>query len=519
MRPARDSGTVKRRRELLPAIAWGVAMTLVGACAFAASMTFHGQHLTELPRGANVPVDPGSRDPADISANNSPTLARDPRRPEVLAVVNRIDSPDYSCALHVSRDRGEHWSRVAVPIAPGAGRKCFAPDVTFASDGTLYMSYVTLRGNGNEPGAAWVVRSEDGGRTLSEPVRAAGPLTFQVRVASDPRRPRRLYLTWLQPTMVGLYLFGGSGNRIQVSRSEDRGRSWGRPVAVSEPKRLRVLAPEPAVGPDGALYVLYLDVGGDRLDYEAAHGGFGGAPYGGRFALVLGRSTDAGATWNESLVDDGVVPTRRFLAFLPPSPSLAIDPDSGRIYAAFEDARSSPSDVYVWSLSRGDRVWKGPVRVNDTPARDQSWQYLPVIAMAPGGRLDVAYYDRRDDRTNRRNDVSVQSSFDGGRSFGSHVTITDRSFDARVGSGSERGLADLGSHIGLASDSSAILTAWTDTRAGTIASNKQDIAFAEAAVTQTRHLSSAARSGLRYGGIALLLGALALLARTRVRGA
>jgi hypothetical protein len=508
-----STARLKRPRAALAAV-----LVIAGAIAIALSATFGEQHEIKLAR-ANVPVDRGARDPADISANNSPSIARNPRDRAMLAVVNRVDSPDYSCALHVSRDRGARWSRVRVPIARGEGHKCYAPDVDFAADGTLHMSYVTLRGNGNEPHAVWVTSSSDGGRTLTRPRRAAGPLAFQVRLRADPARPERLYLTWLQARTVGLYLFSGPGNRIVVSRSDDGGRSWRKPVPVSHADRQRVLAPAPAVGPDGALYVLYLDVGDDRLDYEGAHGGFGGKPYTGRFALVLGRSTDAGATWSESLVDDRVVPARRFLAFLPPSPSLAIDARSGRIFAAFEDGRGGRADVHVWSLASGARGWSGPTRVNDTPRPDRSSQYLPAISVAPDGRLDVAYYDRRADPSDRRNAVSLQSSFDAARTFTPHIALTDRSFDSHVGPGSERGLADIGSRIGLAADERGTLASWTDTRAGTVDSIKQDIAFAEATATSSRGLSDGARAALRYGGIALLLAGLAaLFTQARARG-
>jgi len=458
-----------------------------------------------------VPVNQGARDPGDINANNSPTLAQNPLRPENLAVANRIDTPRFSCALQVSQDDGSHWSEVPVPIPPGEEHKCYAPDVTFATDGTLYMSYVTLRGDGNRPHAVWMVRSVDGGRTLSAPHRVVGPLAFQVRLTADPTRPRRLYVTWLQASDVGIYRFAGPGNPIEVTRSDDGGGSWQNPVRVSDPRRGRVLAPAPAVGPDGALYVLYLDVGGDTLDYEGEHGGSGGPPYAGPFTLVLGRSGDAGATWQESVVDDRLVPTERFISFLPPFPSLAVDPRSGRVFAAFQDGRLSPSDVYVWSLARGARAWTAPTRVNDTPAHDGTSQYLPKIAVAPDGRLDVAYYDRRSDPANRMNDVSLQSSFDAGQTFTRHLTLTDRTFDSGIGAGSERGLADLGSRLGLLSDASAGLAVWADTRAGTVASNKQDIALAAVTFTGSPGLSAPARDALRYGGIVLILAGLVLL--------
>lgn len=495
---------VERRRTIASA-----ALVVLGVAVFLVATALGGPSGADL-FAVNVPVNAGARNGGDIDANNSPTLAENPRRPRNLAVANRIDTPAFSCALQVSEDRGSHWARVRVPIPRGEEPKCYAGDVAFAADGTLYMSYVTLRGTTNTPHAVWLVRSADGGRTLSKPQRVSGPLAFQVRLAVDPKRPKRLYLTWLQAEEVGLYRFAGPGNPIELTRSDDGGGSWSKPVRVSDPRRGRVLAPAPAVGPDGAPYVLYLDVGGDSLDYEGGHDAAGGPPYAGRFSLVLGRSPDGGKTWQQSLVDDRVMPTRRFISFLPPFPSLAVDPGSGRIYAAFEGGGLSPSDVYLWSLAPGQGRWDGPTRVNDTPPHDGTAQYLPKVAVAPGGRLDVAYYDRRNDSTNRFNDVSLQSSSDSGKTFSPKVQLTDRSFDSRIGAGSERGLPDLGSRLGLVSERSAVLAAWTDTRAGTEGSNKQVITFADGAVT-TPTLSAPVRSALRYGGLALALAGLVLL--------
>lgn len=486
------------------------ALAIAAVIALVASMTLDGELEVASP-GSVVPVNAGASDPSDISANNSPALARNPERPANLVVVNRVDTPRYTCGIHVSQDGGARWSSRSIAIPRGEQPKCFAPDAAFAADGTLYVSYVTLAGRTNEPNALWLARSTDGGRTLSSPRRVSGPLSFQVRVVTDPRRSQRVYVTWLQPEEIGLALFTGADNRIVVARSDDGGRSFGAPVRISDQARQRVLAPSPAVGPDGELYVLFLDLQDDRLDYEGGHGSRGGAPYEGHFSLVLGRSTDGGETWQESLVDDTIVPTRRFIAFLPPTPSLAVDRRSGRIFVAFEDGRERPSDVRLWWLDRGADAWDGPTRVNDTPANDRSTQYLPKLDVAPDGRLDVAYYDRREDRADRRNHVSLQSSSDGGATFTSHVRLTDRSFDARIGAGSEMGLPDIGSRLGMVSRSSSAAVVWTDTRAGTISSNKQDIAFAEASVTSSGGLSPAVRHVLRYGAIGLMLAAVGLL--------
>ena len=514
------SGTQRLARRRLPLrFFWGVALLVVGAGALAISILSPSNPKPNV-SGSDFPINVGARNPGDIKANNSPALARNPVRPSNLVVVNRVDSPRYSCGLHVSLDQGRRWSDTPIPTPSGEEPKCFAPDVAFARDGTMYMSYVTLKGAGNVPHAGWIVRSSDGGRTLSAPTRVLGPRAFQVRITADPANARRLYLTWLQTSETGFLQFGQTGHPIRFARSDDGGATWQPSVRVSSPSRARVVAPAPAVGRGGAIYVLYLDLGGDRLDYEGEHGGRGGPPYGGRFTLVLARSRDGGVTWAESVVDDRVAPTERFVVFLPPLPSIAIDPRSGRIYAGFEDGRLGDPDVRVWSLPRGASRWEGPTRVNDTAERDGRAQYLPRLAVAPNGRLDVVYYDRRADRRNLMNQVSLQSSRDEGKSFGSHVVLSGRPFDSRIGSGSERNMPDLGNRLGMVSGDSSALAVWADTRGGTVDSNKQDIAGAVVEFPAPV-LDDAGRLVLRYGGIVLALGGLALLMsarRTRRQG-
>ena len=87
--------------------------------------------------GANLAVNDGASNPRDLNANNSPSLVRNPLESGNLVVTNRVDSPSYTCGLHVSQDGGARWSSLEIPIPRGEQPKCFAPDVTFASDGTL----------------------------------------------------------------------------------------------------------------------------------------------------------------------------------------------------------------------------------------------------------------------------------------------------------------------------------------------------------------------------------------------
>lgn len=490
----------------------GVALLGVGLFVTGAG----SETVTSAVVGREQPISASARDPADIRANNSPTVAQNPRDPARLVVVNRIDTPQYSCAMHVSGDGGGTWTETAIPF-PAAGEqppRCFAPDAAFGADGTLHLVFATLQGMGNSPGAVWASSSPDNGATLSEPVQVLGERAFQFRLAADPARPGRLYLSWLQAAELGVALFPSTGYPINVARSDDGGSTWTAPARVSPPSRLRVLAPSMAFGGDGRLYLLYLDVGDDRLDYNGGHGWQAGEPYQGTFSLVLARSDDAGATWREAVVDAGVVPTTRFLVFLPQSPSLAVDPASGRVHVGFSDGLLGDADIWVRTSNNGGSTFRPRVRVNDTPEGDGLTQNLPRLAVAPNGRLDIVYYDRRADRQDVFNEVSLQSSFDGGSSFVARHSLSSRTFDSRIGFGSRRGLPDLGSRLGLLSDDDRARAVWTDTRAGTPASNKQDLAQAEVAFT-TR---SGSRTALRVAGLAVVVLGLGLAASAIVRG-
>lgn len=515
-----DSQSAAAGRSWLRALL-GIALATLGAGAFLIGSAL--EPAGARPVGGNLPINEGAQLKTDINAHNSPTVARNPRSPGHLVVVNRIDTPRFSCGLHTSSNGGVSWQDAELPFPAGEEDppRCFAPDAAYSSDGTLYVSFVTLKGTGNTPNALWLVSSTDNARTFSTPARVlppAPPHVFQSRLTADPKVPNRLYLSYLSAEETSSLAFPEPGNPIQILRSDDGGATWTGPNRVSPPSRGRVIAPNTAVGPEGEVYVLYLDLEDDRLDYDGGHEGQGGPAYQGTWSLVLARSGDRGDTWRQTVVDEGVVPIERFIVFFPPSPSLAVDPGSGRIFAAFHDGRQGDPDVLVWSSADGGQTFGSPVRVNDTPVKDGTAQYLPKVAVAPNGRVDVLYYDRRRDRSNVKNEVSLQSSTDGGQTFGPRIRVSDQDnpFSSKIGFGSERNMPDLGSRLGLVSSDSQAVAVWTDTRGGTEASNKQDLGRAIVAFSEGSWL----RTPLRVGGpvlVALGLGILLWWAITRSR--
>lgn len=405
--------------------------------------------------------------PAPIDANNSPVVVRDPHRRNRVVVAYRVDRPRYSAGLSWSRDGGVNWQTTTLPLPPGKDRP-YAPDVAFAPDGTLYVLYVNLQGRGNDPEALWLARSRDGGRTLEAPTRVAGQLTFQPRLVVD--HAAVIHVVWTAADNVGNLSVVGP-TTVVSSHSSDGGATFSAPVAVSDPGRERVGAATPVVDSRGRLVVLYEDFKDDSRDYQDLEG----PTWEGNFALVVSRSDDGGRSFGPGVeAEPAVVPAHRFLVYQPESPSIAAG-EGERLYVAWTDGGGGRESVVVRPSVDGGRTWGPAVRVDAHPPGDHTSQFLPAVSASGTGRVDVVFLDRRRDPANVMTDAYLASSADGGRSFHNR-RLSSTAFDSRVGPGNATYPGtDLGSRLGVSSDSGTVLAAWTDTRYGTQDTGRQDI--------------------------------------------
>jgi len=425
--------------------------------------------------GANVIIEGATR----IDAINSPSILHNPKNGRELVSTYRVDRPNYSAVLQHSEDGGKTWAPTELPLPNGtrvcsatiAGKPCpFAPDIAFDRDGKLYVIYVNLVGTGNGPENLWISTSTDNGKTLAQPVRIAGGVgeIFQSRIAVAP--DKTIHIVWLQGGETGnLSLLGK--NPIVAVKSTDGGQSWTQPTVISDSGRDRVGVPVPGIDDKGHITVVYEDFKGDRRDFENLEGPVFDDP----FALVMTRSIDGGQTWSRGVeFESGIVPTRRFLVYLPPFPGMAVTPD-GTIYAAWFDGRNGDEDVFLKKSTDSGATWSAPIRVNDNRLKDGTSQYMPRLSVGDGGRVDVLFYDRRRDPRNVMTDVELASSTDGGKTF-TNRRVSSASFDSRVGPiVSELHGADFGTRLGLDSWGDTTVAAWTDTREGNEADGAQDI--------------------------------------------
>ncbi|HSH58917.1 MAG TPA: sialidase family protein [Acidimicrobiales bacterium] len=440
--------------------------------------------------GPNQPV---NQDAASVAAHNSPSIVVSPVDPRTMAVAGRVDRPDFSASVHVSRDGGQTWSDSNLTLPQGQTRP-FQPQLAFDARGTLFVLFSTLEGQGVIPGGLWLEGSRDAGRTFSVPVQVAGRFAYQPRLLID-QTTGNVHVTWLQageavvsevtaslsPTFAkrtpGL---GPPPNPVIMATSRDGGVTFSERAQVSETNRERVGAATPALAANGDIYVLYQDFRDDVVDFQ----GLPGPVHTGKFSLVLARSTDAGRSFSTvGVAEDGVVPSERFLVYLPSFPSLAIDPKNGSLYVAWSDPRHGDSDVFVRRSDDGGRTWSEPVTVDNDKANPRQRQFLPRLAVAPNGRLDLLFLDQREDTDKLATAAVLATSVDEGKTW-STIALSDDTFDARVGPRNEQQEPDLGTHLGLFSTDDAAYAVWADTRRGTVDTDKQDLYFAPVRTTK-----------------------------------
>ncbi|MQY10017.1 hypothetical protein SRB5_01210 [Streptomyces sp. RB5] len=221
-------------------------------------------------------------DPAQGGFGGGPAVT-DPRDPEVLYVV----TPRFPATprtrndgwISRSTDGGRTWQPPAPVVDAGEGHMVSGHRLTVLDDGTLVDVHSRIR-FGDGPAAdrltLQAVRSTDGGRTWSAPVKVADQRTvwlFEDPESGEPvshttslladtaidRRTGRIYAAWQDAG------FNGGADAVALTSSDDGGRTWSQPVRVN---RTPTGIPVPnqqaftvtlAMSQDGTLGVSYSD--------------------------------------------------------------------------------------------------------------------------------------------------------------------------------------------------------------------------------------------------------------------
>jgi hypothetical protein len=123
---------------------------------------------------------------------------------------------------------------------------------------------------------------------------------------------------------------------------------------------------------------------------------------------------------------------------------------------------ASVRDVAYQRSTDGGQTWSAPKMLNDDDPAGLRFHGIPNITAAPNGRVDVAWWDTRDETGTRSNDVYYVSSSDDGRTWTDNIRVTDRSVDRTLGVWGFN--FDMSTPPGLASTNAFAVMAWDDTR-------------------------------------------------------
>ena len=465
-------------------------------------------------------------DPDPVRAHSSPQLARNPDNGELVIVESnpRGSSQQRSCDVHLSTDGGQHWFRggalMQEPFTDCSLHSDYGPLATlaFAGDGTLYVAFVandpsfagaafSSQSSGGEmvqarqlatnpfddmvaahpprrvPRNVFLARSSDGGRSFDtspvfigaeEPAQAPAKLPPEGEnkgpmLAVDPDDPSQVHVGWRQGDLTD----NSRKLRTVIATSTDGGRSFGEPIDVSDERGGDY--PALAVGSSGTVHAVYWarDFSPTPLPDDAP------APVA---PIQYVRSTDRGETWSDPVpIDPGNQSTQR-------PPVLAVDPASDALYLAWYSHAEAMNDtedfdgdldIFARASDDGGDTWSDRSVVNDDGSGAD--QYEPGIAVSPGGRVDVAWYDFRNSPDGGRSDIGLSdvyyaSSDDGGRTFMPNLRVNDRGIDRSIGVWSNN--IDSRFNVGLDSANEVAHVAWQDSRNGRPDTNAEDIYYA-----------------------------------------
>jgi hypothetical protein len=389
--------------------------------------------------GAQVRV---GDDPDPLRGHDVPALAVDPADANHIVEVDE-DFVKSRCTFQTSFDGGKTWKGgELVPPAdfpkPACGRfegGDYAHVDGSVAWGTGQNVYTTF--SWNKPGetdATLVARSTDGGRSF-QPATVAIPglastdpanegydrpkLAVQARASGD----RVAVASWLI-TLTGAQ--EPQQRRSVVAVSEDGATTWKPAVVASLPEEKTRELSQPVIGRDGAVYVAWR-----TLDPAPAQN-----------FLVVGKSTDGGATWARTQAGPAT-------GVRGSDPKLGIDPGSGNLYLAYWNTTAGDSDVFVRRSTDAGATWSPEIRVNDdkkgtTPVV----QRLPQISVSGNGRVDVVWHDRRNayrypttatsappgEQTGARTeDYYYAYSTDGGATFSANRRVNERTIGLDTG--------------------------------------------------------------------------------------
>lgn len=348
-------------------------------------------------------------------AANEPSICVDPTNPNRMAIgwrqFDTILNNFRQAGVAYTTNGGLTWTTSV--LTPGN----FRSDPVLRSDAVGNFYYSSL----SSTTAAQIFKSTDGGATWGSPVPAFGgdKQWIAVDTTNGPGRGN-VYQHWnVQFSSVQNTSFTRSTNGGASYESPTSG-----PVPYSKWGQL-------AVGPTGTLYSAGSNLG------QTGH--------------IFGQSTNAQfpaqtPTFTASTINLGGVTT---------GGNASVNPDgllgqvnistasNGNIYVlgSVNPAGSDPLDVMFIRSRDGGNSWSNPIRVNNNPAGQNSYQWFGTMSVAPNGRIDAIWADTGVNTNNNFSVMRYAYSLDEGDTWLGQNTFTP-SYNHLLGFPSQNKIGD-----------------------------------------------------------------------------
>jgi len=346
-----------------------------------------------------------------------PSIFINPAKPKNIVAGSVLNYAHYSF------DGGATWKTSTMKSSHGVYGD---PVISADQKGNFYYLHL-----GDPDGTNWsssrilesivIQKSTDGGITWNDGAAiGTNPPKQQDKewVAINPTNGE-LYVTWTQFDKYGSK-DKNDKSLILFSKSSDGGNTWTKGYRLSQyagncmDDDDTVEGAVPSVGTNGEVYVAWA--------YDEK--------------IYFDRSMDAGNTWLE---EDIVVVNQPggWTMDIPGigrtngMPVTGVDHSNskyrGTIYVNWADTRNGKdnSDIFIARSKDQGKTWSAPTRVNtDSTSSHQFFPWMSVDAKT--GVVYIVYYDRSM-QTDRRNEVTLAYSTDGGKTFKSEI-ISESSF-------------------------------------------------------------------------------------------
>jgi hypothetical protein len=305
-----------------------------------------------------------------------------------------------------------------------------------------------------------VWRTDDGGRSFGDPVAITNEHIDHPWLAVDPSP---------SPATGDLYVVYSAGTpnltKLGFARSTDGGRGFETPRTIAEEPDHVIAGPMVAAGPDGAVYAIY------SLWPPAATGSSSKSNSARRSEVVapirVVCSTDHGRSFGEPIeLGQGATEVEVSAgATSPAAPTIAADRQRGTVYAAFviHQSGADRTDLAIAVSSDRGRTWSAATPV--TSGTDRIFYFQPQLAVDEAGRVALSAFALAEDRV----DVVLAIAEPDTLQFAAPVRVTTESFDPARGSpagGGKHGAWWIGDYQGLASTLDGFFPFWNDTRTG-----------------------------------------------------